>query len=193
MMSESKDGTARGLVEFLDYAADKGLLNKNTAAAQKSAVTKVLEIDGDHWEELDLRSLDLDQQVSRFQTLRKDKLSPPSLRTYESRFRTALNEYLRYLDDPGAYRPTSGSAKGGESTKGSKKRKRAEKTAETPSGSTTAPPARDNLITYPFPLRAGTMVYLQLPKDMSSREAERLARYVQSLALDTAAEEEPPF
>ena len=40
-------GTAEGLIVFLDWAGRTGQLGSNTAAAYKTAVTQVLEIDGD--------------------------------------------------------------------------------------------------------------------------------------------------
>ena len=39
--------TRAALVDFLDYASDKGLMEANTAASQKTAVQKVLGMDGD--------------------------------------------------------------------------------------------------------------------------------------------------
>lgn len=195
-MPDGKDGTGRGLVEFLEYAATKGLMNKNTAAAQKSAVVKVLGIDDDRWLDENLRELDVDQQVTRFQNLKKSAYSPTSLRTYESRFRSALDEYFRFLDDPGAYRPaTAGREPAGRtaSQRGSRGKKAAQPHSDDrPVESPVAPPVRDFLITYPFPLRENTMVYLQLPKDLTKHEGERLSRFVQSLAVGVTPTEEPP-
>ncbi|CAN5314331.1 hypothetical protein BH20ACT8_BH20ACT8_08840 [soil metagenome] len=191
-MPEHKDGTAGGAVGFFDYLANKSLMNKSTAAARKSAVVKVMEID-DGWEDVDLRSLDLDEQVVRFHNFAKAKYAPNSLSTYESRFRSAVEEYVRYLDDPAAYKPTvrravkrekgdnnraSASASGSSTAVG-------EASAEVTSGPAPAPPPREKLVTYPFPLREGVMAYVQLPTDLRKGEAERMARFLESIAFNS--------
>jgi len=38
-------------------------------------------------------------------------------------------------------------------------------------------------MTFPFPLRGGVMVRLILPLDLTAREAERLCRYIMSMAF----------
>lgn len=178
-MTGQSDGTGKGLVEFLDYVADKGLMNKSTAQARRSAVTKVLGIDED-WESVDLRSLDLDDQTLRFETISKAELTPASLETYSSRFRSAVAEYLKYLDDPASYRPRR-------SQRRSSQAKRDEGSTSPRNGGRAGPDPepqpRDDLVTYPFPLRPRTMAYLQLPPDLRPGEAERLANFVSSLAF----------
>lgn len=100
------DGTAGAMLEFFDYVAERGLMNKSTAAARKSASTKILSID-EGWEAIDLGSLDLDEHVARFHTLRKSEYAPNSLTTYESRFRSGVDEYLRWLSDPSSFKAPS--------------------------------------------------------------------------------------
>ena len=39
------------------------------------------------------------------------------------------------------------------------------------------------LVHYPFPLRSDVTVYVVAPADMTTEEAERLARYVRTLAV----------
>jgi hypothetical protein len=46
------------------------------------------------------------------------------------------------------------------------------------------PEGATHSITYPFPLRAGVVSTLELPADLSAREAERIATFVKSLAVD---------
>lgn len=184
----SRDGTAQGLVEFFDYLADRGLMNKSTATARKTATTKVLSID-EGWEDTDLRALDLDEQFERFTRLQKQGYKPNSLAVYGSRFRSAVHEYLQYLDDPSSF-------KAGVSRPAPKK-------AVVDDGSGTSPPVRPKahgtalptdpaappaqqhkLVTYPFPLRGtGVMAYLQLPHDLRAEEASRLGRFVESLVV----------
>ncbi len=185
----TQDGTGRGLIRFLEYAANRGYMNKNTSAAHRSAVTKVLEIDGERWEAIDLRELDVDQQIARFTNLRKMDYSSQSIKTYESRFRNALTEYFRFLDDPGSYRSGGGRETSAKASKKPSPKRPAETAPDREQRPDTpvAPPSRDLLVTYPFPVRETLMAYLQLPKDLSEREAQRVAKFVQSLAMETSA------
>jgi hypothetical protein len=175
------DSTGRGLVDFLDYAAAKGLMPTATAMARKSAVRKVLGIDGE-WEAIDLRNLDLEGQVQRFETLKKADYAPKSLSTYSSRFRTAIDEYFRYLDDPSAYRPSSNG-------KRTAIRRRLPATAS--ESSTTgesvaphAPPPREGLTTFPFPLDEASTAYFQLPRVLTAAQVDRAYRFLQSLVFE---------
>jgi hypothetical protein len=47
-----------------------------------------------------------------------------------------------------------------------------------------------NLLRYPYALRAGFVVDLTLPADLTSREAERLCKFIQSIPADADAEGE---
>jgi len=50
------------------------------------------------------------------------------------------------------------------------------------------------IITYPFPLRQGVLASLDLPPDLMRREAQRLAAFVESLAIEDQVTEraQPP-
>src|SRR5438046_2456882 len=99
------DGTARDFVDHWDWAASKGLLNRNTANALKAAAKRVLLIEGDAWEFINVRSLEVDSLLDRFENLEKKAFTPESLATYRSRFKRAHSLYLSYLADPRNYRP----------------------------------------------------------------------------------------
>jgi hypothetical protein len=43
-------------------------------------------------------------------------------------------------------------------------------------------------ISYPFPLRPGNVIMLELPADLSAREAERIATFLKSIALEAPAD-----
>ena len=45
-------------------------------------------------------------------------------------------------------------------------------------------PVVPGLVSYPFPLRNGLLVTLQLPPDLTKREAKRLAGFIESLAIE---------
>ncbi len=187
MMSD----TAQGLIAFLEWASRTGELAPNTAAAYKTAVTKVLEIDGEAWTTTNIGELDIARQLDRFARLRANRYNAPSLRTYGNRFSAAITHYRKYLEDPSGFRssqPKVARGKGMEkpqpaSTAGPKDHGRDNRlrTAAPGPGIATEP---SDLVQYPFPLRVGVMAYLSLPRDLRHSEAQRVATFVASLAID---------
>ncbi|HEX4081635.1 MAG TPA: hypothetical protein VHX40_01635 [Acidimicrobiales bacterium] len=188
---QAKEGTAGGLVQFLTFAGKKGLMAVRTAEAYKSAATRILEIDGEDWLNTDLRSIDVDMQVERFVRLHGTNVKLDTLHTYKSRFKSAVTEYLRYVNDPMSYRePTSQrSEKVRKAPRAEPKRQGTESSVSvSPRGADGSSAAqfedRPNLVKYPFPLRSGQMAYFELPRDLSRAEAQRMAAFVASLAID---------
>lgn len=195
-MADSMDGTGGGLVAFLDYAGDKGLLTHANANAIKVGVREVLlHTEGDDWESKDVRTLDVDDVLRRFEMKRATNYTPGSLKTYRSRFRNAMHLYRGFLQDPGGWRPN----KPTRTTAASTARRRTSERAEgQPTAPQTPPPAveepheRPDMMTYPFPLRRdGGVVFarLILPHDLTPKEATRIGEHIQTLAIDVP---EPP-
>jgi hypothetical protein len=185
----TSDGSGRDFVDHWNWAAAKGLLNANTANALRAAVARVLAIEGDSWESINVRSLDVDSLLARFENLAKKDFTPESLATYRSRFIRAHRLYLSYLADPRNYRPQS---KERVPTERSKSR------AGRVGGKGTSTEAEDALqdgprkapngvemIRYPFPVRSGVIAELVLPADLKKDEARRLATFLDSLAMDS--------
>ena len=185
-------GTADGLMTFLDWASRTGELSPNTAASYRTAVSQVFEIDGEAWGSTLIGELDVDRQLDRFARLRASRYNAASLRTYGNRFKAAIANYTRYLEDPAAFR-AAGSR--GPRTKGPDKPvKKAKQTGRTTGGPETGPapekvagPSSD-LVQYPFPLRSGVLIYVSLPRDLRRSEAQRIAAFVASLAIDPVPE-----
>src|ERR1041385_6868861 len=96
--------TRKDLLDFLDWMSEKGLMAKNTVAARKAAATKVLGILNDD-EAQDVTSLNLDDIMRRFTNLEGRGYTPGSLTTYQSRLRSALDDFKLYLDKPLNFRP----------------------------------------------------------------------------------------
>ncbi len=174
-MSE-KDGTGAGVAQHWNWAAKRGLMNDNTEGALRSACTQVLAVE-ENWESLDIRNLDVDDFVKRFENLRKKDFTPQSLATYGSRFRRAVKSYLDYLDNPTSWR-----------FEGRERVPKSERDRQRPSASRTSKTPNDGytveMVTYPFPVRSGVMAEIVLPADLSSSEANRLAAFLESVAID---------
>lgn len=173
------DYSADNLLAFLDHAAEKGLMPAATATALQVASRTVFAILTDQ-ERSDVRSLDLDAVTRRFENKRAHDFTPGSLKTYGSRVRRAVAQFITWRDDPGNFRPKT------RSTPALRARRQApdlehsaEDLAETPRMQS---PAQGNYQTA-FPLRPGTVVTLfNVPEDLTSVEAKRLADFITMLA-----------
>lgn len=163
---------------FLDFAVAKGYMKTATGQAMKTACKEVFSAtEGDAWEMLDLDAVSVEDTLQRFSTLRAMKFSTGSLNTYKTRFRKAVAMFKDFRDDPPGWRPDM------------KQRSRTAKPASNgaPSDAGVArklPAATPGNITYPFPLRDGVLASLQLPSDLSKREAQRLGAFINSLAME---------
>lgn len=175
--------TGQDLLDFLDYAADKGLMEANTAASQKTAVQKVLGMDRE-LSEIDVAGLDLDQLLRRFETKFKSDYTPGSLNTYGSRVRGAVADFLAWSHDPAGWKPSRRAPRATSNGKSKIQEKTTVDDEKAP-----PPPAFEQkggrLVDYPFPLRDGLMVRLHLPTDLKRSEVRRLLAYMNSLAVDS--------
>ncbi|HVC22908.1 MAG TPA: hypothetical protein VNH82_05725, partial [Candidatus Dormibacteraeota bacterium] len=91
--SAPQRGTGLAFVQHWDWVAEAGC-RPAMAHAYRAAVSQILKLDHGR-EDLEVQGLDVDALISRFRNL--SSLSPTSLSTYESRFRSALASYVSYL------------------------------------------------------------------------------------------------
>jgi hypothetical protein len=174
--------TGKDLVDHWNWAAEKGIMKKNSALALKSACANVLSvIDG--WESIDITSIDVEDVITRFKNIQARKYKPQSLEVYGKRFRNAIESYLEYIRDPGAWKPTSRQIQPANSSTNNKPKKihniKKEDDQIAP-----APAGGRGLIDYPFPLREGVTVRLMLPRDVTASEVKRLNAFMSTLAVD---------
>ena len=92
------------LIDFFDFAAAKGLMNKNTATAYKKACSVILKI-LEETEAADISKIDLEEVIRRHRNLAAGKIPPMTLKTYEIRVRAAVNNFLKYTKDPSSWKP----------------------------------------------------------------------------------------
>lgn len=178
------NASGRSLVGHWPQAAEKGLLNPATARAISTACRSVLEVQDD-WENLDVRTLDVDRSVLIFKNLRGTSLTPRSLRDYESRFRRAVASYLQFLDDPSKWQFPS-------RTSSTRRQNRSAQTAapgqsrgeDQPETQNREPLASGNLQEYAYPFRQDVLARLAIPRDATSVEISRLVAWAQTLAID---------
>ena len=185
-----------GLNQFLKMMTDKGWVNSNTGGALKGAVGKIL---GEVAAEQDVRGIDVDMEVRRFNNLNPGELSPGSLATYGKRVKLAIANYISYVEDPTKYKPP-----GRPATNGNSAPKKAEKLRSISKDNVTdvavlepIPPApapvqqraetfiaTEANLAMPFPLRPGYLAQVVIPRDMKKTEAARLCAFIMTLAVD---------
>jgi hypothetical protein len=180
------DYSYESLIKFLDYEAEKGLVNKNTIASRKGAVGKMLGILGED-ERSDLRNIDVGDISRRFANLEGSRYTADSLQVYKSRLGKAIEEFLRYKDNPASFRVEGVGRtikiravrrEGDASTVKRADAERSRKTDESPSGD-----ASSTSFDFPIPLRPGLIVYVKnLPVDLTEREAQRIGGVIAALS-----------
>ncbi len=172
----SNDFSKTAFLTFLDYLGNKGLVKKSTVAARKAAVNSLLGTLGDE-EVKDVRTLDLDDIAIRLANLEGDKFTPGSLQTYKSRYRSALEDFVNYRNDPTTFSPklTQRKSRSASPKKSENKDK--------PTRDRTDKPRAHNEIVFPIPLRENlTIKIVGLPPDLTEQEAQKISRVIQALA-----------
>jgi hypothetical protein len=177
-------GTADGLVEFFDFLVSKGYATPAAVRPLKSATRQILStVDGDDFGRVDVRDLDPDAYLDRFETMVVGQYKHESLVQYRNRFKRGVAAYLSYLNEKQI--PTFGGRK-----------RRAERPSQKSeparsAGATSSPipaSAAERLIDYPFPLRSGQIAILRLPVGLDKTDAERMGAFIRTLVLDPQRE-----
>ena len=185
---ERIDTSGKAMVEHWKWAAEKGLMNPNTAGALRGACSQVLSV-LDGWESTDVRTVNIDDVFRRFQNKRNKDFKPESLEAYKRRFSHAVKLFLEYADNPSSWKaPSQGRSMRREKNGGNG----GERADKVPDRSPTASSAGAGLVEYPFPLREGRFAYLRLPADLKVAEVKRLTAYLNTLAIDSGAGGEEP-
>ena len=170
------------LLKFHDYLASKGLRNQNTVAARKAAANKMLAI-LDEQEASDLRQVNMKQVSERFFNLNKSDFTPESLGTYRSRLKSAVDEFIRYVDDPTSLKAKSQRTRnvstGGESND---RKTKSSGPQEGIQGVHRAPQMTQETAVQ-IPIRDGIIVrLLGLPADLKKKEAQKISNVVMAFA-----------
>lgn len=170
------------LMEFLSHLEKKALIPQNTASARRASCNKFFSILEDA-EQSDLRNVDVEQTAIRFNNLNAMRYKPQTLNDYKSRATTALNDFLRFKDDPGGFQAGPG-------------RTRAKPTSNIGSaaatvGRSSSPPERPQAphenprppsVDVPVPLRSNCIVHLTgIPIDLKPSEAKKIAAVIAAM------------
>ena len=180
-MSE-KDYSLDALNRFFDAATERGLLKRNTAQSRKHAANKILSVLEDS-ETADLRTVDIDSAFERFQNKQGMQYKPDSLQVYLSRIRTAISDFVSYVDNPAGFKPASVQRSRSKPKEGNTNAK--DDIGTGAKGNT--PPVEHHdpqYIAVPVPLREGLTIKISnLPADLTVAEANRVAAIIKAFAV----------
>jgi hypothetical protein len=193
------DATKEQLDFFMQFISDKGMVNANTAGGLRAAVSQILHDvqPGD-----DVSQIDVRQAVLRYNNKFPGKLSPDSLRRYEQRVKTVIEQFQQWKADPTSYRGYGRGIVSGKATEGKAKPKKRETTIQAvhdgaPAASSSLalqghPPSvsigimRPSGLVVPFPLRSDFVAEVRIPQNLSIDEAKRLSTFILALGHDPA-------
>jgi hypothetical protein len=170
---------------FMDMVGNKGIINPATASTRKISASQVLKVLEEE-EKADLRKIVLDDVFTRFANLHSAQFTPGSLKTYKSRTKSALEDFLSWKNDPTNFKPSISSKK----PRG--------KVAKKESGATIVsssqnPTENNSSVIYPtfsssadaIPIRIRPDVVvnvMNVPHDLTSAEAQKIARVMEAHA-----------
>lgn len=192
------DGKVKNALEYLDNLIEKGKSTKGAITPLKIAFTKVMQIvDGDNWENTEVKNIDVEDYLSRFANLTMGKYSSGSLTVYKSRVNKVVDWYTQFLDKPG-WTPDVQRRNRAPKTDAKKKSQSisvTESQTTTPSVTPNTPQSMasiantSNRILYPYPLLDGQLVHISLPVKLFKEDAKRIGVFIESIAITETAKE----
>ncbi len=188
-MGSEPDYSRAALARFVEFVVEKGLVHPATAQGWRVATTKVLE-ELPPAELGDVRRIELETTFRAFLNRNPGRLSPASVGEYRRRVGRAIEEFVRWVEDPGAYafraaglaRPQPRRRKEPASTA------RGERPSRAPTRSTAPEPSGGELfggsIALGYPLRPDLLAQVVVPRDLTVEEARRMGAFLVTLAVD---------
>jgi hypothetical protein len=179
----SSDYSKSSLLKFLDTSVAKGMVNANTGAGLKAACVKILD---DVADDADVRGIEVNTAVIRYNNRNPDVLAPNSLAQYQRRVSRAISDFVRWVENPAAFKMRSrGTPERNGKTGGKAPGKHAAVRAQD------APPAQgipaittSAGLPMSFPLRPDFLAQVVIPRDLTADEARRLGAFLLTLAAD---------
>lgn len=179
-MNGKRDRSA--ILEFQDYQANKGLLQKATANSRKAALSKVLNILSPE-EAQDITIVDLDELMIRFSNLKGKDYTPASLNAYKSRVKAALDDFATYIANPLGFRPSVARRERSQKTERTAQKSAVEENEPKSAAHLSNVTSFDISDILPIPLRQNVTVRIHgLPYDMTHSEAKKVANVILAMA-----------
>jgi hypothetical protein len=178
------DYSRAALARFIEFVVAKGLVHPATAQGWRVATAKVLE-ELPPAQAADVRTIDVEATFKDFLNRYPGRLSPASVGEYRRRVHRAIEEFVRWMADPGSYafRPPARPAR-------MEARRRLETGTEpAPVPLRTRSPERPalprpNSMALEYPLRSDLLAQVVVPRDLTVEEAQRMGAFLLTLAVD---------
>ncbi|HET7240947.1 MAG TPA: hypothetical protein VFI77_07300 [Gemmatimonadales bacterium] len=197
-MPAEPDYSRAALARFIEFVVAKGLVNPSTAQGWRVATGKVLE-ELTAEELADVRRIDAEATFRAFLHRHPGRLSPASVGEYRRRVGRAIEEFVRWVDDPGAYgSPGSAGARTADAPRSRRGRGRGRTqvavgqaepgvNGQRDGGQALQPTSqvrpRDGLA-LEYPLRPGFLAQVVVPPDLTVDEARRMGAFLLTLSPD---------
>ena len=194
-MPAEPDYSRAALARFIEFVVAKGLVNPSTAQGWRVATSKVLE-ELSPEELADVRRIDAEATFRAFLHRHPGRLSPASVGEYRRRVGRAIEEFVRWVDDPGSYDgPASAGARVGDGAGSRRRRGRGSaraipepagngQQAAGPAARPFAPPRPRDGLALEYPLRPGFLAQVVVPPDLTVDEARRMGAFLLTLSPD---------
>lgn len=181
----SSDFSKNALMKFLDTVVAKGLMNANTAGGLKAACSRILD---DLENTDDVRGVDVNTAVVRYNNRNPGALSPNSLAEYQRRVSRAISDFVSWVENPASFKPRArgASGKNGRKTENVSSGRAAAHRPDMPLPATHAvsPASTSTGLPLSYPLRPDFLAQVVIPRDLTSEEARRLGAFLLTLAAD---------
>jgi hypothetical protein len=168
------DYSREALARFIDFVVEKGLVNSSTAQGWRVATGKVLE-ELPAEARADVRRIDVDGVFRAFLNRNPGRLSPVSVGEYRRRVGRAIEEFVKWVENPGGY--------GVRSTWPARAEARPRVRSPAPR-ELRLPEASAAGIALNYPLRPGFLAQVTVPRDLTVDEARRMGAFLLTLAPD---------
>jgi hypothetical protein len=177
------DYSRAALARFIEFVVAKGLVHPATAQGWRVATAKVLE-DLTPAEGEDVRKIDVEATFKGFLNRYPGRLSPASVGEYRRRVGRAIEEFVRWMEDPGSYAFRSPPR----AARADTRRRPEGMPASSPSPDRPRPsgpaPVRTGGIALEYPLRPDLLAQVVVPRDLTVEEARRMGAFLVTLAVD---------
>jgi hypothetical protein len=179
------DYSRAGLARFIEFVVEKGLVHPATAQGWRVATTKVLD-QLPPAELADVRQIELEQTFRGFLNRNPGRLSPASVGEYRRRVGRSIEEFVRWVEDPGTYafRTPARAAR----TEAQQRKRPAEdrpRSGRSPQGAPQpASPEVGAGLSLDYPLRPDLLAQVVVPRDLTTEEARRMGAFLVTLAVD---------
>jgi hypothetical protein len=171
------------LMKFLDYLAEKGLMNAYTVSSRKAAVNTVLGALPDE-DTADVRKLNMDEVERKFSNLQGTNFKPDSIRVYKSRVAGSIADFVQFRQNPAGFKPK---IKQQRSASDLRDKKNKEKHVDIGASHKSQDDANDysgGTVSFPIPIRQGVIVKIVgVPPDLTRKEAQKIGNVIAALAI----------